>query len=120
MIAAELIDVTCANIDGCLYHGQARLDFVDRLVAAGGLFIGVHTGATIPVLRGLPPDTNDDELKALGASDVQDGWLRGLGSGCRQSRTAVGRLRHFRHLTVRPCGKDTANFIFRSINLSIH
>jgi predicted aconitase len=36
MGARELIDVTRAHIDGCLYHGQASLDFVDRLLAAGG------------------------------------------------------------------------------------
>lgn len=36
MGATELIDVTRAHIDGCLYHGRASLDFVDRLVGAGG------------------------------------------------------------------------------------
>ena len=30
--AAELIDVTSAHIDGCLYHGQAGLDFDERLL----------------------------------------------------------------------------------------
>ena len=36
MGATEMIDVTRAHIDGCLYHGQTSLDFVDRLVADGG------------------------------------------------------------------------------------
>ncbi len=31
--AQELIDITAAHIDGCLYLGQASLDFVERLVA---------------------------------------------------------------------------------------
>jgi predicted aconitase/predicted aconitase with swiveling domain len=31
-----LIDITRAHIDGCLYHGQVNLDFVERLVAGGG------------------------------------------------------------------------------------
>jgi predicted aconitase len=34
--AKELLDITRAHIDGCLYHGQAGLDFVDRLVGLGG------------------------------------------------------------------------------------
>lgn len=34
--AEELLDIARAHIDGCLYHGQAGLDFVDRLVALGG------------------------------------------------------------------------------------
>ena len=34
--APALIDITRAHIDGCLYHGQASLDFVERLVAGGG------------------------------------------------------------------------------------
>jgi len=34
--ADSLLDVTRAHIDGCLYHGQVNLDFVERLVATGG------------------------------------------------------------------------------------
>ena len=34
--APSLIDITRAHIDGCLYHGQVNLDFVERLVAGGG------------------------------------------------------------------------------------
>ncbi len=34
--AAELLDISRAHIDGCLYHGQASLDFVERLVALKG------------------------------------------------------------------------------------
>src|SRR5437588_871459 len=30
--AERLLDVTSAHIDGCLYHGQAGLDFAERLV----------------------------------------------------------------------------------------
>ena len=36
MGADHLIDITRAHIDGCLYHGQTSLDFVDRLVEGGG------------------------------------------------------------------------------------
>lgn len=34
--AARLIPVESAHLDGCLYHGQAGLDFVERLVESGG------------------------------------------------------------------------------------
>ena len=33
--ASELIDITAAHVDSCLYHGEATLDFVDRLVDGG-------------------------------------------------------------------------------------
>ena len=35
MSARELIGVTSAHIDGCLYHGATSLDFVERFVQAG-------------------------------------------------------------------------------------
>ncbi|MEO6212222.1 MAG: aconitase X [Vicinamibacterales bacterium] len=34
--APDLLDITRAHIDGCLYHGQVSLDFVERLVSTGG------------------------------------------------------------------------------------
>jgi predicted aconitase len=34
--AGTFLDVTQAHVDGCLYHGQVSLDFVDRLVTGGG------------------------------------------------------------------------------------
>ena len=34
--ANELIDVEHAHIDSCLFHGQAGLDFAERLVELGG------------------------------------------------------------------------------------
>ncbi|GLQ78764.1 hypothetical protein GCM10007881_22800 [Mesorhizobium huakuii] len=34
--ARGLLDITGAHIDGCLYHGKAGLDFVERLVEGGG------------------------------------------------------------------------------------
>jgi predicted aconitase len=44
--AAELIDVTSAHIDGCLYHGQAGLDFAERLLRDGA---AVQVPATLNV-----------------------------------------------------------------------
>lgn len=34
--AARLIPVESAHLDGCLYHGRAGLDFVERVVHSGG------------------------------------------------------------------------------------
>lgn len=34
--ASQLLDISRAHIDGCLYHGQVSLDFVERLVGGGG------------------------------------------------------------------------------------
>lgn len=34
--ARSLLDITQSHIDGCLYHGQVSLDFVERLVAGRG------------------------------------------------------------------------------------
>src|SRR5262245_34253705 len=34
--ASRLLDITRAHIDGCLYHGQVSLDFVNRLVEHDG------------------------------------------------------------------------------------
>jgi predicted aconitase len=34
--ARRFIDIAGSHIDGCLYHGQVSLDFVERLVSLGG------------------------------------------------------------------------------------
>ncbi len=34
MSAEKLLSISAAHIDGCLYHGQVSLDFVERLVSA--------------------------------------------------------------------------------------
>ncbi len=34
--ASELLDISSAHIDGCLYHGYSGLEFAERLVAGGG------------------------------------------------------------------------------------
>lgn len=34
--AKALLDISGAHIDGCLYHGEVSLDFVERLVAGAG------------------------------------------------------------------------------------
>ncbi len=53
--AASLIDITGAHVDSCLYHGQATLDFVDRLVE-GGARVRVPTTLNVGALDLLHPE----------------------------------------------------------------
>ena len=76
--ADELIDVTRAHVDSCLYHGQASLDFADRLVAGGGrvrvpttLNVGAIDLVHPELWRGSPRDAERgrmlmDRYRALG------------------------------------------------------
>ena len=52
--AARLIDVTSAHIDSCLYHGEAGLDFAERLADAGGRVV-VPTTLNVASLDLLHP-----------------------------------------------------------------
>lgn len=53
--AASLIDISGAHIDGCLYHGQASLDFVERLVA-GGARVRVPTTLNVGAVDLIHPE----------------------------------------------------------------
>ncbi len=53
--AESLLDVTRAHIDGCLYHGAVSLDFVERLVAAGGR-VKVPTTLNVGTLDLIHPE----------------------------------------------------------------
>ena len=53
--AAELIDITSAHIDGCLFHGDAGLDFAERLLE-GGAVVRVPTTLNVASLDLLHPD----------------------------------------------------------------
>lgn len=53
--APSLIDISRAHIDGCLYHGQVSLDFVDRLVA-GGARVRVPTTLNVGAIDLIHPE----------------------------------------------------------------
>ncbi|MEO5897124.1 MAG: aconitase X [Vicinamibacterales bacterium] len=53
--AASLLDITRAHIDGCLYHGQVSLDFVERLVSAGGR-VRVPTSLNVGAIDLIHPE----------------------------------------------------------------
>ena len=50
-----------------------RLFSSDAFYPVIGHFIGQHTGRSIPVLDGLPPDIDEDRLKAIGAAAASSG-----------------------------------------------
>jgi predicted aconitase len=53
--APSLLDITRAHIDGCLYHGQVSLDFVERLVAGGGR-VSVPTSLNVGAIDLIHPE----------------------------------------------------------------
>jgi predicted aconitase len=84
--AEALIDISQAHVDGCLYHGQASLDFVERLAGQGG---GVRVATTLNVGS---IDLIHPELMAM--SDAEQAPGRRLmraheALGCRASFTCA-------------------------------
>lgn len=65
--ARQLIDVTSAHIDSCLYHGEAGLDFAERLVSDGAR-VTIPTSLNVATLDLLHPDLfrGDAELAKRG------------------------------------------------------
>jgi predicted aconitase len=67
--APHLIPIVGAHVDSCLYHGQASIDFVERL-AAGGATVAVPTTLNVGALdlihpglwRGDPADAERGRL----------------------------------------------------------
>ncbi|MGI9524389.1 MAG: aconitase X [Hyphomicrobiaceae bacterium] len=53
--ARQLIDITSAHIDGCIYHGKVNLDFVERL-GAGGARVAVPTTLNVGSLDLIHPE----------------------------------------------------------------
>ena len=53
--AAELLEISSAHIDGCLYHGQSGLDFAEKLVA-GGASVKVPTTLNVGAVDLLHPE----------------------------------------------------------------
>lgn len=53
--ATSLLDISRAHIDGCLYHGQVSLDFVERLVA-GDARVRVPTTLNVGAIDLIHPE----------------------------------------------------------------
>ena len=73
MGATELLDITSAHIDGCLYHGRASLDFAHRLtdhgarVAVPAILNVSSLDLLHPELVHLDPDTTTDARALMDA-----------------------------------------------------
>ncbi len=78
MDAVELIDVTSAHIDGCLYHGRAGLDFARRL-ADGGARVAIPTTLNVSSLDLLHPELVHLDPEHGGRRPSADGRVRGDG-----------------------------------------
>ena len=86
MRARELIDVTAAHIDSCLYHGRAGLDFARRL-AQGGARVVVPTTLNVSSLDLLHPElVRLDPDTAADARALMDAYVS---MGCRPTWTCA-------------------------------
>jgi predicted aconitase len=84
--ATELIGVTSAHIDGCLYHGQAGLDFAERLLRDGAA-VRVPTTLNVASLDLLHPERfRGDPETATAARRLMDAYVA---MGCRQTWTCA-------------------------------
>lgn len=73
--ARELVDITGAHIDACLFHGYAGLHFAERLVAGGGR-VRVPTTLNVSSLDLLHPDRfRGDAQTADAARRLMDAYV---------------------------------------------
>lgn len=86
MGAQALIDVSSAHIDGCLYHGRASLDFVERLVSEGAR-VAVPTTLNVGSLDLIHPELyrGDKEIETA-AKRLMNAHLE---LGCEASFTCA-------------------------------
>jgi len=65
--ASKFIDAEAAHIDGCLYHGQVSLDFVERVVELGGR-VRIPTTLNVGSIDLIHPELfrGDADLRASG------------------------------------------------------
>jgi hypothetical protein len=84
--AERLIPITRAHVDSCLYHGQASLDFVRRLVD-GGASVSVPTSLNVGAVDLLHPELwrGEADVAARGRALMES--YRAL--GCRPTFTCA-------------------------------
>ncbi|MGE5142956.1 MAG: aconitase X [Acidobacteriota bacterium] len=84
--ADRLISITRAHLDACLYHGEASLDFVQRL-ATDGARVAVPTSLNVGGLDLLHPELwHGDPAAAASGRGLMDAY-RAL--GCRPTFTCA-------------------------------
>jgi len=77
--ATELLDVTRAHVDSCLYHGQASLDFVNRLVD-GGARVTIPTTLNVGAVDLLHPELNRGDPRTTERGRLLMDRYRALGA----------------------------------------
>jgi predicted aconitase len=86
MSAPHLIDISSAHIDGCLYHGQTSLDFVEAFVAAGSK-VAVPTTLNVGSLDLIHPELyHGDQSIQRDAQRLMDAHIE---LGCESSFTCA-------------------------------
>jgi predicted aconitase len=84
--AARLIPITRAHVDSCLYHGEATVDFVERLIA-GGAQVTVPTTLNVGALDLLHPELWRGDATAADRGRLLMGHYRSL--GCQPTYTCA-------------------------------
>ena len=84
--AQKLVAIAGAHIDGCLFHGQAGLDFASALVDGGGEVV-VPTTLNVSSLDLLHPDLyRGDPTTATKARELMDAYVA---MGCEPTWTCA-------------------------------
>lgn len=84
--AEGLIPITAAHVDSCLYHGEATIDFVERLVA-GAAQVTVPTTLNVGALDLLHPELWRGDALTAERGRVLMGHYRSL--GCQPTYTCA-------------------------------
>ena len=77
--ATSLIDITRAHVDSCLYHGEATLDFVARLVD-GRARVSIPTTLNVGALDLLHPELNRGDPRTVERGRLLMDRYRSLGA----------------------------------------
>lgn len=88
--AEDLVDIESVHIDGCIFYGQAGLDFAQRLVELGGQ-VRVPTTVNVGSVDLIHPslilqNTEKEKWVAQGGRDLMQAYVD---LGCRQTWTCA-------------------------------
>ena len=88
--ATELVDIDSVHIDGCIFYGQAGLDFAQKLVGLGGQ-VRVPTTVNVGSVDLIHPhlilqNTERERWVAQGGRDLMQAYVD---LGCRQTWTCA-------------------------------
>jgi len=84
--AERLIPITGAHVDSCLYHGEATVDFVERLIG-GGAHVSVPTTLNVGAVDLLHPELWRGDPRTAERGRLLMGHYRSL--GCQPTYTCA-------------------------------